>query len=125
MNKIPFTTTLLLLVACIFNTSKCSAQIDTSAVPFEHFHSPCFENEHPKVMILPDSFDLKTQNQYALLFTNCIFDSNGIILEFKPFSIYIKNKDDNKLVKEYNYYLNKATNIPEREAMMCKGQYLI
>jgi hypothetical protein len=69
-------------------------------------------------MNLPDSFDLKTQNQYALLFTVCIFDSTGEILEIKPFSIYIKNKDDNKVVKEYNYYQKKSQNISEKEALM-------
>ena len=117
MNKIPFAKALLFLVTCIFSTSNCNAQKDTTEAPFEHFHSPCFESEYPKIMNLPDSFGLKTQKQYALFFAYCIFDSTGVILEIKPFSIYIKNKDDNNLIKQYNYYQKEGKNISEKEAL--------
>ncbi|HEY5368323.1 MAG TPA: hypothetical protein VIJ75_04960 [Hanamia sp.] len=95
MKKFHFTSAILFTL--IFINTNCKAQKDTIRHGFiDILQTPCFETEHPKVINLPDTFNLKTQNLYALFSIHCLYDSNGVVLKIKPFSLYIKNKADNK-----------------------------
>jgi hypothetical protein len=93
----------------------CKAQLQEPLSP-----APCFISEIPKVITLPDSFNLKKPHFIAIFYASCYFDSLGNILEILPQHILIKNIATNEPVKEYYYWKgweDSAINMSNKEAV--------
>ena len=78
--------------------------------------SPCFTVEHPKVLYMPESFHLKKNGNYAIISLYCFTDSIGNVLKYKPFALYMKRIESDKLKRDYNYYLKKSNGMSKKEA---------
>jgi len=60
----------LLIAILAFNLNSCCAQQKqtTEKQPSSCSEIPCFYAEYPKIINLPDSFDFKKKNYYALFY---------------------------------------------------------
>ena len=90
---------IMLLVCCQIS---CYIQKATKVkeVKYPQNFMPCFISEVPKVINLPDSFQFKEKNYFAIFHVTVYFDSMGNVLETVPQQLYVKNKVSDILEKK-------------------------
>ena len=110
----------MLYLACC--QIRCYTQKATKVeeVKYHQNFIPCFISEVPKVINLPDSFQFKEKNYFAIFHVTVYFDSLGNTIEIIPFQLSIKNKITKKVINEFIYrkgWEDSAINITKVEAM--------